>query len=485
MKTTSLKKNAILSVVKQILRVAFPLITFPYVSRILLEDNLGKYNFTLSIISYFSIFAALGINAYAIREGARIRDDKQKLEAFASEIFTINLITTVLSYLALFSLYMCWPKLHGYTLLLFVQSLTIIAGTLGVDWINSIFEDFEYMTKRYIFVKCIALIAIFLFIKNESDYVLYAGINSCVEILASVMNIFYVRRYVHVKMTKRLRLCVHIKPMLILFANSLAIIVYTNADMTMLGIYKGDAEVGVYSVASKMYQIAKTLTNAVTIVMVPRLASLLGDNNRKRYDELIKKTIKTIATFMFPMIAGIFLLSDEIILFLGGVTFIYGSTSLKILSIALIPVCIGGIFFDGVLIVNRKEKLCFLITLLSASINILLNIFLIPWIGINGAAITTLVAELINCIASIIFSNKYYEKIHAMDFDGISVFVGVVCIIVSCVYLKKSLNGYIYSAVCICVCAVEYFAVLLFLKNSILRSLLDSFKRKVKKGDLS
>lgn len=478
-KQPSIKKNTILSIIKQALKIAFPLVTFPYVSRVLLEENLGKYNFTLSIISYFSIFASLGINTYAIREGARIRENKDKLSIFANEIFSINLVTTLISYLLLLLLIIVWPKLHDYKLLLFVQSTTILAGTLGVDWINSIFEDFEYMTKRYVFVKLISLILIFTLVKNTGDYIIYACINSGIEILASLLNIKYVRKYIRIHITKNMNYRKHLVPMLVIFANTLAITIYTNSDITMIGVFMTDSEVGIYSIASKMYQIAKPLINAITIVTIPRLAVYIGQKDVSRYNGLLNKTVKAIILFMAPMVVGMFALSREIILFLGGEAFLSGQSAMKILTLALIPVSIGSIYFDGVLIANRMEQKCFFTTIICALINITLNFFMIPELGISGAAMTTLIAELICCLMAMWYSQKICKIQMYIDKDLISVFIGTIIIAIICTVCKGLGNDIVCVMVSVIVSVVFYGAFLIICKNSMVLSLWEIMKSKI------
>lgn len=144
----SIKVNAILNVTKQLCKVVFPLITMPYVTRVLQASGYGKYNFSSSIVSYFILLAGLGISDYAIREGARIRDNKKKFQIFSEEVFTINILSTIASYMILFVFLLFSKKLLDYRLLIIVQSMSIILNTIGCDWINSVYEDYFYMQQE-------------------------------------------------------------------------------------------------------------------------------------------------------------------------------------------------------------------------------------------------------------------------------------------------------------------------------------------------
>lgn len=475
----SLKKNVIFNIIKQVLKIAFPLITFPYVSRILLEENLGKYNFSLSVISYFALIAGLGISTYAVREGARIRSDREKCAHIAGELFTINLITTLIAYVALAVVYVLWQKLHGYPGLLMIQSLTIVFTTLGADWVNGIFEDYEFMTKRYIFVKLLSLVFIFLLVKKQEDYLLYAGIVTGSEVLANVINIVYIRRYIKLRL-RRPNFRRHLLPLLILFANTIAITIYSNADITMLGIFKTDNVVGIYSVSSKMYQIAKNLINAIIVVTIPRLAVILGRGDEDGYNRLLEKTLKSVTIFMFPLITGMFLLSRECVLMLGGPNFIDGDLAVKILSLALIPAAINSVFFDGILIAKRKERYCLLSTLISAGVNILLNLFFIPALSLYGAAITTFIAEAVGCMLAIVFARGSHDIHIRMDRDYLSVILGCVLIAVICLALS-GIQGYMMKIILsVCASAVAYGLCLLGMKNTVILSAWGSFRKRIR-----
>lgn len=172
-KKVSLGINAILNGIKSSLSVLFPLIIYPYVFQVLHSNNMGKVNFAMSIVSYFSMFAMLGVTQYAVREGAKKRNNTLELNKFASEIFTINMISTIVSYLLLAVSIVTLDKLHDYKILIFICSISIIFTALGIEWVNTIFEDFFYITIRSIVVNIVTLILIFIFVKDENDIYIY------------------------------------------------------------------------------------------------------------------------------------------------------------------------------------------------------------------------------------------------------------------------------------------------------------------------
>ena len=197
----SIKINALLNMVKQVMQIIFPIVTTPYITRVLLPENYGKINTGNSLISYISLIAGLGIANYAIREGSLVRDDKEKLNRFSSQVFSINILSTAVSYIILAGVLFLVPHYKDYKLLLIIQGTAVIFSTLGADWINSIEEDYLYLTVRYIVLHVISLVLMFLLVKKPEDYYIYAAITLVNTVGANLMNIFYIRRYVRIRFT--------------------------------------------------------------------------------------------------------------------------------------------------------------------------------------------------------------------------------------------------------------------------------------------
>ena len=187
----SLSLNALLNTVKTILGIIFPLITFPYISRVLGVENVGKVNFSSSVVSYFTLIAAFGVSTYAIREGAKIRDNKKEFIDFANQVFTINVLTTVLAYFLLGILIIYSAKIRNYTGLIIILSTAIVFVTIGADWLNTIYEDFGYITVRTLAFQIISLVLMFAFVKESGDYYKYAVITVISSAGGNLCNFFY------------------------------------------------------------------------------------------------------------------------------------------------------------------------------------------------------------------------------------------------------------------------------------------------------
>lgn len=478
MKKRSMTQNAVLNTIKTIMSMIFPLITFPYASRVLQVDNIGKVNYSASIISYFFLLAGLGIKTYAIREGARIRDDRKALEKFTNQMFTINMLSTAVSYLLLVILVYISPKLNSYSELIAIQSIGIIGTTVGIEWLYTINEDYYYITMRSIFVQFVSMILLFALVHTKEDYIVYAGITVFATTASYVFNFFHARRIVRIRLVKNLDLSIHLKPIMILFAMSIATTIYVNSDATMLGALCGDYYVGIYSTSTKMYSILKNVMSACILVALPRLSNCLATSDRGKFEYTAGKILDSCTVILFPAIVGTFMLANNIILILAGKTFGEAAVALKILCISLLFSIFAIYMTNVVLLPAKKEKDIMYATIASAGINIVLNFIFIPLLKHNGAAITTAISEAVVLIWQIIVARKYLRvRIDKKDIG--KVMLGCISIVTVCIvvnYINLSLLMDTMFKVGFSVFA--YVSVLLLTKHKTVMSFIGRIKEK-------
>ena len=180
--------NAVLNIIKSGLSIIFPLVTYPYALRILGAENMGKISYSLSLVSYFTLISKFGISSYATREGSKIKDNKEKFSKFVNEIFTLNMILTIITYICLFFAILFSKHFNTYKTLIFIQSIVILTGTIGVEWINNIFEDFLSITLRSIISHIVILLLLFLLVKKSEDYIIYSAISVFASVLVSLFS---------------------------------------------------------------------------------------------------------------------------------------------------------------------------------------------------------------------------------------------------------------------------------------------------------
>lgn len=466
MKTRTLKMNSIINGIRSLSSVLFPIISFKYVSAILQIENIGRYNFSASVVAYFSYVAALGITAYSVRSGAALRDTKDKIEQFASEIFTINVYSTLFAYGLLFASIIFFRELDECRGIILILSIQIFFRTMGVEWLYSIYEDYFFVTIRSIILQAVSLLLLFIMVREVNDVNQYALITVISSAGTGIIDFVYSKKYCKLKILRHCNLKKHIIPILIIFAQNISVLIYVNSDITLLGLLTDDYCTGLYSVATNIYKGIKTLLSALIMVAIPRLSFYLGKGDRLSYDKTLNKIFSTMMTFVFPVIVGIISLSDELIIFLANESFYEAGASVKLLSVATLFCMLAYIFGQCILIPMHKEKILLIATLLSAVINILLNFVLIPILKQDGAAITTIFSE------ALVFMISWYfvrNEIHIENWFGniIKPIIGSIFIYLSCASVKMIFrNIYVILTASITVSIVVYGIVELILKNA-------------------
>ena len=456
----SVKANAALSVIKQLFSVIFPMITFPYATRILGAANYGKYTFSVSIVNYISYIAAAGILRYAVRECARTRDDKQKMESLVNEIFTINVTTTFFAYIILFSILAFVPILKEYIPLIAIISLSVLFTTLGTDWINSAFEDYFYITVRYIISQTIAVALLFVLVRESNDIAQFSLVSILGGVLANCLNIVHIRKTLNIwpRIVYTKAILKHIKPILYLFACTIATFIYINSDVTILRIYANDTCVGYYGVSTQFYQLVKQLINAAFIVVIPRISNELATDESKahaRYNDILRITV----LLLVPCSVGLFMIREKLIILFSGTEYIYAESSLALLAIALLPAMLANFYINIVMIPLKREKQVMIATVASAVINIVLNFILIPKYAENAAAFTTLLAELSMTIIAL-----YYCRDLKISIDYkplIAVVAGSIPILGICLIINHYIEmPFLNVVLSIIICGITYGVVL-------------------------
>lgn len=474
----SLKKNAILNVFKTLVAILFPLLTFKYASKILQIENMGKINFTSSIVSYFSLIAALGISTYAIRNGAALREKHNEFSVFSNQVFTLNIVSTLFSYILLFIVIKSVPQLNNLLFLFAIQSLSIIFTTIGVEWLYTIFEDYFYITIRMLIIQLLSLILMLIFVKKSEDYYIYALILVISNAGANLFNFFHARKYINIKIEYSFKIFKHLRTVVIIFFNNITTTIYVNSDITILGFLAGDYYVGLYSVSVKIYSAMKALISAVLLVSLPRLSFYYGNKMIDRFKELNNKIFKILILITLPIITGLSILCEKLIIIISDSMYMEAKLSLRILSFALVFSTVASFINTAILLPIKKENFILKETVISAFVNISLNIILIPTFKQNGAAFTTLISEAIVMLIGFVYIWRDYKPkgIAKTVIDGS---IGCVGIILLNLIIKQYLilNIYFYTAIFIALSLVIYFTVLYILKNEFIITFVNRLKK--------
>lgn len=355
-KIQTVKKNFIMNFILTAANFIFPIVTFPYVSRILLAEGTGKVAFAASIASYFSMIAALGIPTYGIRACARIRDDKDKLNKTVQELLIIHMSATSLALMFYFISVFIVPELYKEKTLMLINSLSILLNVFGVNWLYQALEQYSYITYRSIFFKIISIILMFFFIHQKSDYIIYGGIAIFANAGSNILNFIRLRKLINFKKVESYSFLVHIRPILVFFAQSVAITVYTNLDTVMLGFMQSDIEVGYYNAAIKIKTILLSLVTSLGTVLLPRLSYCIQKNDKIQFQTLISKSIRFVFIIALPLTIFFILFAKETLIVLSGRDFIGATLAMQIITPTILLIGLSNITGIQILTPLGKEK---------------------------------------------------------------------------------------------------------------------------------
>lgn len=435
-KKQSLTINMIMNVILTMSSLIFPLITFPYVSRIVGAEGIGKVTFVTSVVTYFSMFAQLGIPTYGIRACAKVRDNKELLSKTVHEILIINTITCIISYISLAIALTAIPKFASDKILFLVIASTILLNALGVEWLFKALEQYTYITIRSIVFKFIALIAMFLLVHSETDYVMYGAVTILAASASNVLNFLYLPKLVSIKPIGNYNLSQHMKMILVFFALSVATTIYTNLDNVMLGFMTNDIEVGYYTASVKVKGILVSVVTAVSTVLLPRASYYVDKGLIKELYGIAQKAMSFVMLVAIPFVVYFTIYAKECILLLSGNEFMGAVAPMQVIMPTLLFIGITNILGIQIMVPLGKENQVLYSTICGAIADLILNVIFIPQYGAIGAAIGTLVAEFVVLIYQVIVMKSAIKEV----FFGVKypvIFISTVLAGICCIWVKQ------------------------------------------------
>ena len=411
MKIKSVKFNFIMNFILTASNFIFPLITFPYVSRVLGASGTGKVSFAISVVSYFTMVAALGVPTYGIRAAAKARDDQEKLNRTTQEILIIHLFMMILVSIAYIMAILFVPRFQSDRILFLVVGVSILLDPLGVNWLYQGLEQYGYIAKRSIFLKFVGVILMFMFIHSPGDYVFYGVTSILASAGSNVLNFINLRKYVSLKPVGDYNIKQHLKPILILFAQVVAVNIYTNLDNVMLGFMKTDLDVGLYAAAVKVKTILTSLVTSLGAVLLPRLSYYIMEGRKEEFQALIKKAYNFVIVIAFPLMLFTIFYAKDCLICLSGNEFIGATLAMQIIAPTIVLIGLSNLLGIQVLTPLNREKQLVYSVVAGAVADLILNMVFIPEMGAAGAALGTLVAEAVVLMVQILYLKDLFFKI--------------------------------------------------------------------------
>lgn len=393
MKIHSVKFNFIMNFIMAASSIVFPLITFPYVSRVLMAAGNGKVATASAVITYFNMFASLGIPTYGIRACAKVRDDRDKLSQTVQELLIINSVTMLITCAAFVFTVSLVPEFAAEKELYVINGIGMVLNMFAITWLYNALEQYAYITVCNLLVKLVSLVLMLIMVKRPDDYILYGGITVFASSASYVFNFVYALRFISFKKKGPYNFRVHMKPIIRFFAMSAATSVYTNLDVVMLRFMKGDTEVGYYNAAIKVKTILTTLITSLGTVLLPRLSYYVKQNEKERFYQMIGKAVNFVVIAGLPLTVYFMLYADESILFLAGEGYEGSVLPMIVLMPTVLLIGLSNITGIQILTPQNLEQKVLNSIVAGAVIDFVLNLVLIPRFASTGAGLATLAAE--------------------------------------------------------------------------------------------
>jgi O-antigen/teichoic acid export membrane protein len=478
---SSTKSNYLFNLLLTVVSLIFPILSFPYAARILGPVGIGKVQFIISFSQYFALISALGIPIYGIREIAKVKNDKSKLDKTFSELMIMYVITSVILSI-LYIITVSVISFVGKEVKLYYSATGIILlGFCSIDWFYAGMEQFKTIAIRSVAIKAISLILLYVFVKTSNDVFTYLLITIFSLLGNNIINIFLVWNRVSIVSTK-LNFKRHLKPLFYIFSTSIASSMYTLLDVIILGFLADTKAVGYYSAGVKLAKFSIPFVTSLGAVIIPQISANLEEKNLDKFYDLLNKSFEFVVFISVPISLGLFLFSREALLVFSGPKFLAGQAVMQIL--AFLPFIIGLGYFFGIqiLVASGKDKQLFISVTVGMVVSIVLNFLLIPYFKETGAAYANLVSEIFVTGTYIYFVKTLFEfKINYKSL--IQTVISSLVFIPITMILKHIIGNLIFEVlVSIATCSAIYILIQTFLfKNSTALSICNILSKGLKK----
>lgn len=473
----SLTKNYIYNLIYQIMVLILPLITAPYISRVLGAENIGIYSYTLSISAYFILFGSLGIGLYGQREIAYKQKDKEKYSITFWEIFFLRILTMTI---ALILYYFIFAKGEQYQIYYKVLILEIIGNCIDISWFFQGLEEIKKTVTRNMVVKLISVVCIFLLVKTKNDLYIYFWIYVLSVLIGNISLWLYVPKYVSKIKLKNLHFLKHLKPTIALFIPQIAIQVYTLLDKTMVGAIISDkSEVGYYDQGQKIIKILLAVITSLGTVMLPRIANTYSRGEKEEITRYMKKSFNMVFLLAFPMIFGIIAVSKAFVPIFFGQGYEKVVILINVISPIILLIGLSNVTGTQYLLPTKRQKEFTTSVICGAVVNFILNSCLIWKYGAIGASIGTVIAELTVTLVQIYFVRKDFDLKKMVKLSRNYIIASIIMFIV-CLIVRQVINNNFISVVTqVAVGGLTYGLCLLILKDEFVYEMLNRLKQKV------
>lgn len=407
LKSDSVKKNLLFQFMYQFIILVIPIVLSPYLTRTLGEGPLGIYSYTNSIAYYFVVFCMLGISRHGQRVIASRKENDIALRKTFWSLFSVHSIVSLIGLIGY--LLFCFLFSKNNSCVFYAQSLYVLSALFDITWFFYGIEKFKNVVIRNALIKVIELILIFLLVKGNDDLMVYTIIMTSSMLLCQLMLFPTAIKIVKPISFSKEDMIEHIKPMLLLSVSVIAVSLYTVFDKTLLGIMTNTDNVAFYEYSNKIINIPKTFISVVGTVLFPRACTCFANNDIVGAKKYYNYSLMVVYLIGFGSVFGLLAISDLFVSIYYGENFIVCSNIIKTLSPVILIISLGDIFRVQFLIPMKKDVQFTICILINAVINLILSVVLIPILGIYGAVIGTICAEVFGLIYQGIAVKEYVD----------------------------------------------------------------------------
>ena len=477
----SVKTNFIYNLLSNLITILAPLITTPYISRVLGVDGVGTYSFTYSNVTYFVLLATLGSTTFAQREIASHRNNTYRVSQIFWEVIVFRIVLSVLS----LGIYLTVFQKSGIDSLILAQSVNIVCVMFDITWLFQGLQEFKKTALRSITIKLIFVLFTFAFIKKPEDLTLYAFGYALIQVIANASLWLYLPKYLEKCRISIKGIVSNIWPSFLLFIPTVATQIYTVLDKSMIGFMtETSTQNGLYEQAEKIVRMGLTVYTAYGAVVAPKIATLKSERQDIEIKNQLKTSIRVMWLIVLPMTAGVIAISKSFVPWFYGEGYEGVTPLLRIFSLLFIAVGLSNVLAVQYLVPVKKQNIFTLSVVSGAIINFLMNYFMIQKYNAIGAAISSVIAETI--ITSIqmhyVISKERLFTIKEIFKPALPYFVYSLVMLGVTLTISHFMPATVVASVLIVIVGVcIYLGLLIFNKDSVAMGFVNTFIGKVKR----
>ncbi len=453
----------------------FPLLTFPYVTRVLGADNLGLSNFALSIVDYAIIFANLGLATIGCRYIPQCNDDVEKRNHVFSHLVSLHIVLSIIVLVIYLTCVFCVPQLYEHNILYLVGITKIISNIFLVEWLFQGVQDFRYVTLRTLVIRLLYVFSVFLFVRHKEDFDNYFYVTIAQVVVNAIINWKYAQKYI--KFTFSLKGSrEYIFPIFSMGINRTLLSFYSTFNIIFLGIMCDDASVGYFVAATRLYAIFLSFLGAYNGVFVPYLNSLFGKGELEQFKKYVGYSFSIVILGSLPLIIGGIILAPEIIRLVAGTGYERAVLPFQIIMIQLLFVGLAQILENQILLSFKKFKEVLISTAFSTAVSVLILFVFVSSYAEVASAYAVAIPHILEVILLYYFAKKAI-KIKFPSGDLLKNLLVCLPIGLICFATKLLLMDYLWVLVFAGLLSVLYYSVIHYyvIRNDFMWSLVTQF----------